>query len=316
MHRYYLLTILLNSRLLMTDLNQELLEKVKAHPDFQVLTRIKMSLPDRETNQKTFNATIVDLETMGTDANAHEIIEIGLLSFNFSNEDGILSIQKEYNELNDPGKPIPEEISKITGITDDDVKGKKIDWSLVEKVLQNTHLVICHNSGFDRNFLEIQTPESVREATKHCIFACTVKDIDWSLLGYESKKLDYLNWKLGYFYDGHRALNDCWATLNLLLKEPGAFDELKNTVKRKQTLLCAINAPYDKKDLLKARRYRWSDGTSSLPKCWWACIDNNLLTDEKTWLDEEIYGKENASSNLPTKEINARIRYSFRAESL
>ncbi|QDP72192.1 DNA polymerase III subunit epsilon (plasmid) [Legionella israelensis] len=299
----------------MTDLNQELLDKIIAHPDFQLLQRIKMSLPAFETGNRTFNATIIDLETMGTDAKAHEIIEMGLLSFNFSNEDGILSIEQEYNELNDPGKPIPEEISKITGITNDDVKGKKIDWDLVAKVLQKTHLIICHNSAFDRNFLEIQTPETVSTAAKRSPFACTVKDIDWSSRGYESKKLDYLNWKLGYFYDGHRALNDCWATLNLLLNEPGAFDELKVNVKRKQTLLCAVNAPFDKKELLKARQYRWSDGAGSLPKCWWICIDNDLLIDEKTWLDNDVYERENASSNLPIKEINARIRYSFRAES-
>ncbi|WP_185967355.1 hypothetical protein [Legionella israelensis] len=52
-----------------------------------------------------------------------------------------------------------------------------------------------------------------------------------------------------------------------------------------------------------------------MPKCWWICIDNNLLLDEKTWLDKDVYERENVSSNLPIKEINARIRYSFRAES-
>lgn len=300
----------------MSVITQEFIDALKNHPDYQVLSRINMALPHVETRHKIFNATIIDLETMGTDANMDEIIEIGLLSFNFSNEEGIVSIQEEYNELHDPGRPIPEEITKITGIADDHVKGKKINWEFVANVLEKTHLVICHNSGFDRNFLELQTPPVVSDATKLCVFACTVHDIDWSFRGYESKKLDYLNWKLGYFYDGHRALNDCWATLNLLLQEDGAFDELKANVKKKQTLICATNAPFDKKDYLKERKYRWSDGSGSLPKCWWTFVDNDVLAEEQAWLDEQIYARENASQKVPMKEVNARTRYSFRAQTL
>lgn len=48
--------------------------------------------------------TIIDLETMGMDATQHEIIEIGMLSFSFSNEDGILGIKHTSNELKGPGK--------------------------------------------------------------------------------------------------------------------------------------------------------------------------------------------------------------------
>ena len=300
----------------MPETKQKLVSSLNSDPDYQVLSRIKMKLPVFNTAYRMFNATIIDLETMGTDANEHEIIEIGILSFNFSNEDGILSVHKEYNELNDPKKPIPEEITKITGITDEDVKGKKIDWEIVANILKTTHLIICHNSTFDRNFLELQTPDNVCELAKSKVFGCTVNDIDWFERGYESKKLDYLNWKLGYFYDGHRALNDCWATLNLLLNEQGAFDELKSNVKKKQTLICATNAPFEKKDKLKERKYRWSDGSGSLPKCWWTFVDNNALGEEKLWLDNAIFEQKNISNQLPMKEVNARVRYSFRAQAL
>ena len=65
--------------------------------------------------------------------------------------------------------------------------------------------------------------------------------------GYEGSKLEYLNFKLGYFYDGHRAIVDCWATINLLINEKGAFDELKAKVRCKETLICAENAAFEKK---------------------------------------------------------------------
>ncbi len=56
---------------------------------------------------KLFIATIVDLETMGMDPKVNEIIEIGLLSFSFTNGEGIINLVNSYNELQDPGKPLP-----------------------------------------------------------------------------------------------------------------------------------------------------------------------------------------------------------------
>ena len=276
-----------------------------------------MSYATKPSNDpKRFIATIIDLETMGLNAKKDEIIEIGLLSFSFSTTDGILEIVDSYNELNDPGRPIPDEITKVTGICDEDVKGKEIDWNHVLELLQTSQLVICHNSGFDRNFLELQTPSAIQSTIKSMAFACTIKDIDWKSHGIESSKLDYVNWKLGFFYDGHRAINDCWATLNVLLHAEGVFDELKANVRKKEIIISAKDAPFDKKDLLKERHYRWSDGNGRLPKGWWTCLAHTLLDDEKRWLDQDIYGREGASDKLPQAEITARKRYSFRAEEL
>jgi len=298
-------------------MNQELVEQLSKHPDYQVLKRIPEHMDGIESSgSQVFQAAIIDLETMGTESSTDEIIELGLLAFAFSNEDGILGVVDTYNELDDPGRSIPEEISKITGITDEDVKGKQIDWEHVLEILEQTHLIICHNSRFDRNFLELQTPLSIQSVIQSKPFACTIKDISWKERGFESSKLDYLNWKLGFFYDGHRALTDCWATLNLLLNEEGSFDELKQSVRKKETLLCATNAPFDKKDLLKERKYRWSDGSKSLPKCWWTCVPNEALQEEKEWLDETIYESSGRSNSIPQATITAYKRYSLRAEKI
>lgn len=290
---------------------------VLKHPDYKILKRIPDEVPIiKSQDAKIFCATIIDLETMGIDAKNDAIIEIGMLSFAFTNGDGILSIEERYNELQDPGKTIPPEITKITGISNEDVKGKTIDWEKVLHILTQTHLIICHNSRFDRNFLELQTPESIKSVIEKKPFACTIKDINWKSRGYESSKLEYLNFKLGYFYEGHRAIVDCFATLNLLLEEQGAFDELKANVRCKETLLCAVHAPFDKKDMLKSRQYRWADGNTSLPKCRWKMISNKELALEKEWLDEHIYQKEGSSEGLPSFEITAYSRYSFRSEQI
>lgn len=305
--------ILFLSRLMIEASLREVLD----HPDYHVLQRVPTEvLPRVARDSQQFIATILDLETMGLNPLTNEIIEIGMLSFSFSTADGILAAVDSYNELNDPFKPIPPEITKVTGIRDCDVKGKSIDWNYVSHILMKTHLIICHNSGFDRNFLELQTPEYVSKIIHTLPFGCTVKDINWKERGIESSKLDYINWKLGFFYDGHRALNDCWATLNPLIRCEGAFDELKANVRKKETLICAVNAPFEKKELLKERNYRWSDGSERLPKCWWVCVSNELLELEKSWLDEAIYGRARASDSIPQIEINARKRYSHRAQCI
>lgn len=298
-------------------MNKELLEQINAHPDFQLLRRVPNQFTKRmDSTDNTFKACVIDLETMGLDAKTHEIIELGLLSFSFSSASGIVEVLNTYNELNDPGKPIPPEVTKVTGIRDDDVRGKAIDWGFVANELKTTHLIICHNSGFDRNFLELQTPNFVKSVVEALPFACTLKDIDWKERGFESAKLDYLNWKLGFFYDGHRAINDCWATFNLLIQAEGTFDELKVNVRKKETLLIAENAPFDKKDLLKARNYRWSDGGSELPKGWYCVIAHDQLAEEKQWLDTDIYGRTGISEQLPQLSITARTRYSYRAHTM
>ncbi len=93
-------------------------------------------------------------------------------------------------------------------------------------------------------------------------------------------------------------------------------DELKENVRRKETLIIAENAPFSKKDLLKQKKYRWSDGQGTLPKAWWTTLTNDELQTELDWLDTEIYGFSGAANALPKIEITARQRYSLRALSL
>ena len=296
---------------------QRALTIISSDRDFKVLKRVpeQRSLNQANTGSRLFTAAIIDLETLGLDPTLHPIIELGMLLFTFSTTDGILDVVDTYNGLQDPGVPIPEEITAITGITNEDVAGQSIDWALVGQHLQRTDLVICHNANFDRNHLEMQAPPFIADIVKGMAFGCSLKDVDWRSRGYESSKLEFLNFKAGYFYEGHRALVDCWATLNILVVEEGAFDELKACVRQRGVLICALNSSFDTKDLLKGRGYRWSDGAGTLPKAWWTMVSESDFEDEKTWLDEVVYKSKNASSALPCRVITARSRYSRRAET-
>ena len=60
--------------------------------------------------------------------------------------------------LEDPGFSIPPEITKITGITDKMVAGRRIDDGAVNDLVNRVVPVIAHNADFDRRFLEKRVP--------------------------------------------------------------------------------------------------------------------------------------------------------------
>lgn len=302
----------------MNDIDQYLFTAIPgadaSDQDIKVLRRVPEHFRRRFSKaSRKFSAMIVDLETMGLNPLTDPIIELGLVKFSFSSDDGIIEVLDTYNSFNDPGSPIPEKITQLTGITTDDVKDQEIDWAYIAELSEDCELIICHNAIFDRRFLELQTPETIQRLFENQRFACTLNDINWDERSFECRKLKCLNADLGFFYDGHRALNDCWATFNLLISANGAFDELIVNLKKNDVLLYALNAPYDKKDMLKSKGYKWSDGLESTPKSWYATIPQDDLDTERAFLDEVVYCKEGAAQGLPFCIVNSRSRYSARA---
>ena len=93
---------------------------------------------------------VVDLETTGLDPEKDQIIEIGAIKF----IDGEESDQIE--ELIDPGMPIPEFITRLTGISDEDVGGKPgIDEVFPRLVtFMEGAAMIGQQVNFDASFLE------------------------------------------------------------------------------------------------------------------------------------------------------------------
>ena len=284
-----------------------------------VYKRVPESFTARTSNSATqYIATIIDLETTGLDASTDKIIEIGMLSFSFTCEEGILEFIDSYNGLNDPGQSISAEITAITKITNEQLRGLAIDWESVSKLLEKSDYILCHNSNFDRKFLERQTPLTIQTLICSMPFGCTMQDINWSVKGYRTRKLKDLNLQLGFEFDGHRAINDCWATLNLLREVDGSLAELMGNVAKNKTLLCATGATYAYRDLLKLKNFQWSDGLKgTIPKCWFIYAGDDELSEIKKWLDDTIYRINGKSNQIPQRgNITAVDRYSVRAELL
>lgn len=259
---------------------------------------------------------IFDLETTSLNHKTGKIIEFGALLASFTETQGVLEYINGYNGLQDPCEPLSDEVKEVTHISDEQLQGQSIDWSIVQNMIEQADYILCHNAAFDRRYLEAQAPINIKELVKNKHFGCTLKDINWWQRGNKSQTLTNLNARLGFKFTGHRAINDCWATLNLLRSVENAIPELMHNIHQTKTLICAVGAAFDKKDALKRKGFQWSNGTEqNIPKCWYAYVNNDELIEAKAWLDDVIYNGKIKSPLLPQREnITAKERYSERSE--
>ena len=279
---------------------REALEKILAETeDFRLLehvpiTKTDIQLPYRLSEKVGDEVTLIilDTETTGLSHEVDVIIELGMVEVSYSpSEKRLVSIDRIFAEYEDPGRPIPKEITDITGISDGDVKGQKINNQAVMSFFERADLIIAHNAGFDRPMFEKRFPgfESKR-------WACSLKGIDWNQFGISNHRQEELLFGIGYFYEAHRASIDCLALVWFLHKRPDIFANLLANVEKNSIIVRAFGAPFEAKDSLKGRGYRWQDGSGGANKHWWKEIPEEILSEEKAFLDE-LYtlGSEKAS---------------------
>jgi DNA polymerase-3 subunit epsilon len=140
-----------------------------------------------------------------------------------------------------------------------------------------------------------------------------MREIAWRVEGYDSAKLGDLLARQGLFHLGHRAEDDCRALLHLLAAPFGtegrpAFATLLDNARATTIRLYAAGAPFEAKDALKGRAYRWSDGSSGARRAWWKDLLQSELEPELEWLRSNVY--RGLPIQLPTQRITARERYS------
>jgi DNA polymerase-3 subunit epsilon len=98
----------------------------------------------------------------------------------------------------------------------------------------------------------------------------------------------------GYFHQAHRAVDDCHALLEILATElpptgAPALALLLQTARKKAVRVWAEQSPFDLKDSLKRRGYRWSDGSDGRPRSWYIDVSESTVDDEIRFLRSDIY---------------------------
>ncbi len=223
-------------------------------------------------------AVIVDVETTGLDPETCEIIELGLVEFGIQS-DGSAAILETYGGLEQPVGEISEEITKITGITSEQVCGRKIDWEYVRNKLASASIVLAHNAPFDRGFLEKRSELS----GLNLHWGCSQRHIDWDKLGYKTRALNYLAADKGFVNPfAHRAVFDCATTFRVI--EPHLGQLIERSYEN-MFLVKAVGAAFEKKDLLKERRYRWN----AQERVWAKEVFEGQLEEERSFLESEVY---------------------------
>jgi hypothetical protein len=110
------------------------------------------------------------------------------------------------------------------------------------------------------------------------------------------------------------ATHDCMAAIELLsrpLPKSGrlALQVLLEQARRSSWRIWAENSPYDLKDELKARGYRWNGEGNGAPKAWYIDVADSEREAELVFLKAEIY---RADVDLLVRRIDAHDRFSDR----
>ena len=263
------------------------------------------------TNTKV--ALLVDVETTGTEE-SDRIIQLAVVPFQFCPETGrIFAVGDCESWYEDPGVPIPPEITQLTGITDADVAGRSIDEERLLAHIGRAVLVIAHNARFDRAKLEARVPAFVDKW-----WACSCDDVPWIAEGLQSAKLEWLAYKLcRMYYEAHRADADCLMAVHLLATTlPSgalAMAELLKVARRKTARVWALRSDLSTKDRLRRRGYRWQGDNDGRPRAWWRDVPEAQLRAEAAWLAEHVYG---GPARHVVQTFDGRHRYSPRVADL
>lgn len=161
---------------------------------------------------------VIDLETTGF-GNSDRITEIAIIKFDDK------EIISEYQSLVNPEKPIPDDIVKKTGITNEMVSTAPTFKEILDDLiphLEFSRVIIAHNASFDKRMLSNQLRDN--GISLSIPWECTMQLSKKMWPGRASHSLPNLCAALNIEHkNAHRAMADADATRQLYLKIKGIY---------------------------------------------------------------------------------------------
>lgn len=172
-----------------------------------------INIMTKKARKEHTDFTVIDFETTGLRPQSDKIVEIGAVKIR--NGEMIDS----FSSLVNPKYRIPQEATRIHGITDKMVKGAPTIESILPQLIDfiGEDVIVAHNAPFDMKFLLINAQAcgiNVKAPVIDTLALCRTlyPDSPNHKLGTVA---EYLNIDLE---DAHRSLSDVTATANILIK--------------------------------------------------------------------------------------------------
>ena len=204
---------------------------------------------------------IFDLETTGLDLVKDRVIQISYIKVSPNGD------EERGNEIINPEKPIPDFITQLTGISDDDVKDKptfkQLGPALAEKFTG------CDFAGYNSNHFDIPllAEEFLRAGIDFDFSNCRMIDACTIFKKMESRNLAaaykfYCGRKMEDDFKAHRADQDTEATYRVLMGEldkyaPGANEDEEKVLENDMDQLAAFSKVNNNVDF--AGRIIWGE---------------------------------------------------------
>src|SRR5690554_4506715 len=188
--------------------------RLEASPDYRVLRAVPKPYSSMPANGEPPVArclAILDTETTGLWPEEHAMIELAIMLVFVSPDGEIAGHFGPVSWLEDPGAPLDPSIELLTGLTDADLAGKRINDVAAFGLLDRADCLVAQNARFDAAWIERRYPRLAGRA-----WACSCADIDWLELGYEGRAQQHLLVQHGWFANAHRAGADVWSLFHLL----------------------------------------------------------------------------------------------------
>lgn len=285
---------------------EALAKDLEQHEGYRVLRRVPKpypSMPHQGVMPDGKCIAILDTETTGLDSANDVIIELAIMLC-FVGEDGeLVGHFGPFSWLEDPERELDPRITLVTGLAIQHLQGQTIDDEFARGLLDRADLIVAQNAKFDSGFIERRYPDLAGKA-----WACSCSEIDWLKLGFDGRSQSALLAQVGWFSDAHRTAADVWALFWLLQhrqRDPGGgpvrthLARLIDAAETPSVMVQAERAPFSKKELLRARGYKWNpDGPF-----WQIELPPERVEHEKAW------GYRSGLPAMTTRSITACERH-------
>lgn len=162
--------------------------------------------------------TFIDVETTGLSPRSARVCEVAAISFRGADRVSTLA------ELVNPGMPIPPEVSRIHGITDDMVKDSPSFGGVAPRLLAmlENSVIVAHNAEFDLGFLSMEFERvGLKFPRLNVVDTLAIARKNWK---FQSNRLGRIAAELNISSENwHRALSDVEMTRKIFEHFISAF---------------------------------------------------------------------------------------------